>query len=246
MQDFEKERHKRTQMLLGDGAVERLGRTRVAIFGIGGVGGYALEALVRTGVTSIDIIDADTISASNLNRQIIALEDTVGRPKVEVARERALSINSSAKITAHECFYSPEDECGIDLADYDYIIDAIDTLDAKCHLIKRASDAGVPIISSMGTGGKTDPTRIKITDIYKTSVCPLARSVRTRLRKMGIKSLRVVFSDEEPRVADTVVDTHGERVVHRAPGSIMLVPAAAGLAMAHEVISYLLNKEGEE
>ncbi|MBQ4071542.1 MAG: tRNA threonylcarbamoyladenosine dehydratase [Clostridia bacterium] len=245
MTDFELERHSRTEMLLGEGAAERLGRTRVAIFGMGGVGGYALEALVRTGVLNIDVIDADTVSPSNLNRQIIALESTVGRMKTEAARERALAINSAACIKVHSCFYSPEDECGICLSDYDYIIDAIDTVDAKCHLIKRAAEAGVPIISSMGTGGKTDPTKIKIADIYKTSVCPLARTVRTRLRKMGIKSLRVVYSEEEPRRA-VVEDTHGDRVVHRAPGSIMLVPAAAGLAMAYEVINYLLTEGGKE
>lgn len=234
------ERSARTEMLLGAEAIERLSRTRVALFGVGGVGGYALEALVRTGVVNIDIFDSDTVSPSNLNRQIIATEETLGMSKCEAARARAIAINSEAKITIHEMFYTPENYGEIDLRAYDYIIDAIDTVDSKCTLIEEAVRCGVKIISSMGTGGKLDPTKIEITDIYKTSVCPLARAVRSRLKRAGIKKLKVVYSKEEP-IKKYVEDTHGGLTLHRAPGSAVFVPAAAGLALAYEVVKDIIE-----
>lgn len=229
-------------MLLGDGTISLLATTRVAIFGIGGVGGYALEALARCGVGVIDVIDADDVSWSNLNRQILATEHTVGKRKVDVAIERCRSINSNITVNPIYDFYSPENADGYDLTKYDYIIDAIDTLSSKCELICRASRAGVPIISSMGTGGKLDPTLLEVADIYKTSVCPLARAVRTELRKRGIKKLKVVYSKEEAEKR-TVTDTHGGKTVHRVPGSAIFVPAAAGLILAREAVCDILNKK---
>ena len=234
------ERNKRTEMLLGEDAIERLSLTRVAIFGIGGVGGYALEALVRTGVLNIDIFDSDTVSRSNLNRQIIATESTIGMSKCEAAKARAREINSSANIVIHEMFYSDENKNAVDLTRYDYIIDAIDTLSSKCALIEEATRLNVKIISSMGTGGKLDPTKIEVTDIYKTSVCPLARAVRAQLKKRGIKKLKVVYSKEDP-IKKYVEDTHGGLTLHRAPGSVVFVPASAGLALAYEVIKDILG-----
>ena len=228
-------------MLLGEGKISTLASTRVAIFGIGGVGGYALEALARCGVGTIDVIDADDVSSSNLNRQILATEDTVGRRKVDVAIERCKSINSEITVIPIYDFYSPENADKFDLTVYDYVIDAIDTLASKCELISRAAAAGVPIISSMGTGGKLDPTLLEVSDIYKTSVCPLARAVRTELRKRGVKKLKVVYSREEQEKR-TVVDTHGGKAVHRAPGSAIFVPAAAGLILAREVVCDVLKK----
>ena len=229
-------------MLLGDGTISLLATTRVAIFGIGGVGGYALEALARCGVGVIDVIDADDVSWSNLNRQILATEHTVGKRKVDVAIERCRSINSNITVNPIYDFYSPENADGYDLTKYDYIIDAIDTLSSKCELICRASRAGVPIISSMGTGGKLDPTLLEVADVYKTSVCPLARAVRTELRKRGIKKLKVVYSKEEAEKR-TVTDTHGGKTVHRVPGSAIFVPAAAGLILAREAVCDILNKK---
>ena len=189
-------RFERTALLLGEEGLKRLSVARVAIFGVGGVGGYALEALVRSGVENIDLFDADTVSLSNINRQIIATEKTVGMPKVEAARERALDINPCAKIGTYQVFYSKDNAEQFDLSVYDYIIDAIDSVSSKIHLIVKASEAGVKIISSMGAGNKLDPTKFEVADIYSTSVCPLARVMRTELRKRGIKSLKVVYSKE--------------------------------------------------
>lgn len=220
----------RTELMLGENAMQRLAGTRVAIFGVGGVGGYALEALVRSGVGEIDVIDFDTVSESNINRQIIATENTVGRYKVDVCRERALSINSEVKIRAIRSFFSVDNADEFDLSAYDYIIDAIDTVSAKLELIVRAQKAGTPIISSMGAGNKLDPTRFEVSDIYKTSVCPLARVMRTELKKRGVKKLKVVYSKEEP--IKRTVDGDGRH----APGSIAFVPSVVGLIIAGEVI----------
>ena len=220
----------RTELMLGEDAMKRLAGTRVAIFGVGGVGGYALEALVRSGVGEIDVIDFDTVSESNINRQIIATEDSVGKYKVDVCRERALSINSEVKINAIRSFFSVDNADEFDLAKYDYIIDAIDTVSAKIELIVRAQAAGVKIISSMGAGNKLDPTRFELSDIYKTSVCPLARVMRTELKKRGVKKLKVVYSKEEP-IRRTVVGNG-----RHAPGSIAFVPSVVGLIIAGEVI----------
>ena len=230
------ERFSRTRLLLGDEAIEKLAATRVAIFGVGGVGGYVAEALCRSGVGSIDLIDADTVSESNINRQIIALSSTVGKPKVEVMRERMLEINPSVKITTYEIFYSEENSGTVDISSYDYVVDAIDTVKSKLHLIERAKACGVKIISSMGAGNKLDPTAFEVSDIYKTSVCPLARVMRTELRKRGVSSLKVVYSKEEPRHA--VVDDEGCR---HSPGSIAFVPSVVGLIIAGEVIKDVIS-----
>ena len=225
------ERLSRTALLLGEEAIDKLAATRVAIFGVGGVGGYVAEALCRSGVGSIDLIDADTVSESNINRQIIALTSTVGRAKVDVMRERMLDINPDVSVKTHEIFYSEECSEKIDLSEYDYVVDAIDTVKSKLHLIERAKACGVKIISSMGAGNKLDPTAFEVSDIYKTSVCPLARVMRTELRKRGIKDLKVVYSKEEPYRA--VAEGEGTR---HAPGSVAFVPSVVGLIIAGEVI----------
>ena len=228
-------------MLLGDDAEQKLTATRVAIFGVGGVGGYTLEALVRAGVGTIHVIDADTLSESNLNRQILATRESVGRVKVEVAKERALSINPNVNVITSEEFYSPENSSFFNPHDYDYVVDAIDTVSAKVHLIKTVKDAGVPIISAMGAGGKLDPTKFEVADIYKTSVCPLARVMRNELKKCGIKHLKVVYSKEES-IKKTVIDTaFGEKVTHRVPGSVSFVPSVMGLIIAGEVIKDIVG-----
>ncbi|MCD8179877.1 MAG: tRNA threonylcarbamoyladenosine dehydratase [Firmicutes bacterium] len=230
------DRFSRTRLLIGKNGMERLSAARVAVFGVGGVGGYAVEALVRSGVGTVDIFDNDTVSLTNLNRQIIATEETVGRYKVDVMRERALSINPDVVINAHNCFYMPDNADEYDLSEYTYIIDAVDTVTAKIELIVRAEKAGVPIISSMGAGNKLDPSRFEVSDIYKTSVCPLARTMRRELKRRGIRKLKVVYSKEEPiRPAET--DTDGESGARKSiPGSVAFVPAAAGLIAAGEVI----------
>lgn len=227
-------RFSRTELMLGREAMTRLATTRVAIFGVGGVGGYALEALVRSGVGSIYIADPDTVSESNINRQIIATSSTVGRYKVDVAKERAKEINPNVKINAERIFYSAENSHGVDLSAFDYIIDAIDSVSSKIELISRANAAGVPIISSMGAGNKLDPTAFKVADIYKTSVCPLARVMRTELRRRGIKKLKVVYSEEEPMKC--VADEDNPQITRHAPGSIAFVPSVVGLIIAGEVI----------
>lgn len=219
----------RTSLLLGKDGTERLSKARVAVFGAGGVGGYAIEALVRSGVGEIDIFDSDTVSVSNLNRQIIATTDTVGKDKTEVAKERILSINPNCKVTAHTVFYSPENAENYDLSVYDYIIDAIDSVASKIELVVRAKSAGVKIISSMGAGNKLDPTAFEVADIYKTSVCPLARVLRSQLKKRKIASLKVVYSKEEPIKPPFETDV-------RVPGSVAFVPSVAGLIIAGEVI----------
>lgn len=234
MQNKNKETLSRTELLLGADAMSNLGAARVIIFGVGGVGGYALEALVRSGVGSITAVDADTVSLSNINRQIIATEKTVGRLKVEVARERALEINPDIEFNAISLFYTEENAQSINLSDYDYVIDAIDTVKSKIVLIINATAAGVPIISSMGTGNKLDPTAFKVADIYKTSVCPLARVVRTELKKRGIKNLKCVYSEELPK--NTVVEDETLPKTRHSPASIATIPAVAGLIIANEVI----------
>ena len=218
----------RTALLLGEEGVARLKGARVAVFGAGGVGGYAIEALCRSGVGEIDVFDSDTVSVSNLNRQIIATKDTVGKAKVDVARDRILSINPSCRVNTHEVFYSPENAAEYDLTVYDYVIDAIDSVTSKIELIVRACEAGVRIISSMGAGNKLDPTAFEVADIYKTSVCPLARALRSQLKKRGVNALKVVYSKEEPIKS-------GEGEV-RVPGSVAFVPSVAGLIIAGEVI----------
>ena len=234
-----KEIFKRTEILLGDEAMARLAASRVAIFGVGGVGGYTLEALVRSGVGSLHIIDPDTVSESNINRQIIATHETVGMKKIEAARLRALSINPDLKIETSDLFYSEENSSALDLAEYDYIVDAIDSVKSKLHLIENAKKCGVPIISSMGAGNKLDPTRFEVADISKTSVCPLAKVIRTELRKRGINHLKVVYSKEEPIHA--VADAENSKITRHAPGSIAFVPSVVGLIIAGEVVGDLIK-----
>ena len=223
------ERFSRTELLIGKENVERLGRARVAVFGVGGVGGYAVEALVRSGVGTLDLIDADVVSLSNVNRQIIATEKTVGRAKVDVAKERALEINPDIKVNTYKIFYLPETAGQFDFTLYDYVVDAIDTVTGKLGLIMQAKEAGVPVISCMGAGNKLDAAAFRVEDIYRTSVCPLAKVMRRELKKRGVKDLKVVYSKEEP-----------VKKGNQIPGSIAFVPPAAGLILAGEVVKDLL------
>lgn len=239
----------RTKLLLGDDGVKRLMRARVAVFGVGGVGGYAVEALARSGVGAIDLVDHDRVCSSNLNRQIIATTSTIGQYKVDVMRARILEINADAAVRVHRCFFLPETAKEFDFSAYSYVVDAVDTVTAKIALVMEAQRAGVPVISSMGAGNKLDALAFEVADIYETSVCPLARVMRRELKKRGIPELKVVYSKEKPRKplwndgdgADAVepcVPEDGQpgfgcRV---APGSVAFVPSVAGLILAGEVI----------
>lgn len=228
-------RFSRTELLLGKENMEKLSRCRVAVFGVGGVGGYAFEALVRSGVGEIDIFDNDKVDITNLNRQIIATNENIGTYKVDAAYNRAKIINPEIKINKHCVFYDKESAEGFDFSCYDYIIDAIDSVSSKLLLIENAVKSGVPIISSMGTGNKLNPTLLEVSDIYKTSVCPLAKVMRYELKKRGIKNLKVVYSKEEPIKITAQNDTK------KTIGSISFVPATAGLIIASEVIKGLTN-----
>ncbi len=231
----------RTELLLGSEGMEKIKSSHVAIFGVGGVGGYVVEALVRSGVGEIDLIDNDEVSLTNLNRQIIATRSTVGRPKVDVAKERALEINRDCKVNAYKMFYLPETADSFDFSKYDYVVDAIDTVAGKLEIIKRAVEAGVPVISSMGAGNKMEASMLEVADISKTSVCPLARVMRKKLKEMGIEHLKVVYSKEQP-VKPLLPPDESEYELkggRPAPGSNAFVPAAAGLIIAGEVIKDL-------
>lgn len=230
-----KESMERTAYLIGEKGVECLKGKHVALFGVGGVGGYIAEALGRAGVGTLTLVDKDTVSVSNINRQIIATYDTIGRLKTEVMAERLHSINPEMTVECMDCFFLPDTAESFDFTRYDYVVDAVDTVTAKLELVKRAQMAGVPIISCMGTGNKLDPSRFEITDITKTTVCPLAKVMRRELKKRGITKLKVLFSREEP-------------IKHEAgavPGSISYVPPVAGLMIAGEVIKDLLREEKE-
>lgn len=230
----------RTRLLLGDDGIEKLKNARVAVFGVGGVGGYAVEALARAGVGSLDLIDNDTVACSNLNRQIIATHDTIGKLKVDVAADRVHAINPDCTVRVYRTFYLPENKDQFDFSQYDYVVDAIDTVSGKISLVLQAKETGVPIISAMGAGNKLDPSRFEVADLYKTSVCPLARVMRTECRKRGIKHLKVVYS-KEPLVTplESAEDmAPGKRSV---PGSVSFVPAAAGLILAGEVVRDLVG-----
>ena len=237
----------RTEMLLGVGAMDKLKNAHVAVFGVGGVGGYVVEALARSGVGKFDLIDNDTVALSNINRQIIATHSTVGKYKVDVMKERILDINPKAEVTVHKCFYLPENADEFDSTKYSYIVDAIDTVTAKLDLIVRAKAAGVPIISSMGTGNKLDPTQLEVTDIYKTSVCPLARVMRTELKKRGIPKLKVVYSKEQPRKVQKKetekINSENTGRIKDVPGSVAFVPSVAGLIIAGVVIDDIKGEE---
>lgn len=229
----------RTELLLGEEAVEQLSKSHVAVFGVGGVGGYVAEALARTGIGTFDLIDRDTVSVSNINRQIIATHNTVGKVKVEVMKERILQINPAAEVNIHKCFFLPENAGEFEFSRYSYVVDAVDTVTAKLELVMQAQKAGVPIISSMGAGNKLDPSKFEVTDIYKTSVCPLAKVMRRELKKRGVKKLKVVYSTEkalEPKI--DLSEEEGRRAV---PGSVAFVPSVAGLIAAGEVIKDLIT-----
>lgn len=228
----------RTSLVIGRDAVRKLFNKRVAVFGVGGVGGAAVEALARIGVGTIDLFDNDTVNLSNINRQIIATYDNVGKLKVEAARDRILAINPGAEVNCFPIFYLPENADSYDLSVYDYVLDAIDTVSAKIELVKRCTELNVPIISSMGTGNKLDPTAFTVADISKTEVCPLARAMRRSLKKLGINHLKVVYSKEIPITA--YIDNENEK---RVPGSVSFVPPVAGYIMAAESIKDMIKDE---
>ena len=232
----------RTELLLGAEAMEKLKNSRVAVFGIGGVGGYAVEALARSGVGALDLIDDDMVCLTNLNRQIIALHSTVGQPKAEVAAARVKYINPDCNVRTYRTFYTPETAGEFDFSQYDYVIDAIDTVTGKIGLVLQAKDAGVPIISSMGAGNKLDPTAFKVADIYKTRICPLARVMHRELKKRGVKNLKVVYSEEEAMtpLPDLMPESGGHKK-RMTPGSVAFVPSVAGLIIAGEVVKDLIR-----
>ena len=242
----------RTELLLGRTGMERLAAARVAVFGIGGVGGYTVEALARSGVGHLDLIDDDRVCLTNINRQIIATRATVGKYKVDVARDRILSINPKAEVTVHKTFYTPETASQFDFAQYDYVVDAIDTVTGKLELIMQADRAGTRIISCMGAGNKMDPTAFKVADIYETSVCPLARVMRRELKKRGIRKLKVVYSKEPPLtpIDDMAISCRSYCICppgtarkctqrRQVPGSNAFVPSVAGLILAGEIVREL-------
>ena len=234
---MEENQFERTALLLGKASVERLARKRVAVFGVGGVGGFVCEGLVRAGIGAIDIVDKDTVALSNINRQLIALHSTVGKNKVDVLEERLKDINKNLIIKKYKCFFLPETSETFDFREYDYVVDAIDTVTGKIELILKVKEAGVPIISAMGAGNKLEPAGFQVSDIYKTSVCPLARVMRRELKKRGVDKLKVVYSKEEPIKPQF---EEGEEVV---PGSISFVPPVVGLIIAGEVVKDLIRVE---
>lgn len=236
------EQFSRTRILLGNTAMEKLNNARVAVFGIGGVGGYTVEALVRSGVGAVDIVDSDVVALSNLNRQIIALHDTVGEYKVDVMEKRIHQINPDCKVKSYKCFYLPETKDKFDFSKYDYIVDAVDTVTAKIQLVMEAKEKNVPIISSMGAGNKMNPADFIVDDIYKTSVCPLAKVMRRELKKRGVDGLKVVYSKEEALSPAISLEELGERLPEgkkSIPGSNAFVPSVVGLIIASEVIKDL-------
>lgn len=237
----------RTELLIGQAALEKLQNSRVAIFGVGGVGGYVCEALVRSGVGHFDLIDNDAVSLTNINRQIIALHSTIGKLKVDVMKERMLDINPDVDVSVHPCFYLPETADQFDFSNYDYVVDAIDTVTGKIEIIVQADAHQVPVISSMGAGNKLNPAMMEVSDIYKTSVCPLARVIRRELKKRHIKHCKVVYSKEkaiQPSQASLekyVADSEENFTKKSIPGSTAFVPSVAGLILASEVIKDLIT-----
>lgn len=230
----------RTKLLLLDEGMEKLRNARVAVFGIGGVGGYVAEALARSGVGALDLIDHDTVDVTNINRQIIALYSTVGRLKTEVMQERIQDINPSCLVRTHDCFFLPETEEKFNFSEYSYVVDAVDTVTAKLHIVELANKCGVPVISSMGAGNKLDPAQFEVADIYDTSVCPLAKVMRRELKKRGIKKLKTVYSKENP------IKHEGKTAEEkRTPGSVAFVPSVAGLILASEVVRDLAERSEE-
>lgn len=235
----------RSELLFGKSGIDKLADSRVAVFGIGGVGGFVVEALVRSGVGEIDIIDNDTVALSNLNRQIIATHSTIGRYKVDVMKERIMDINPKCKVNVSRCFYLPENKEEFDFSKYDYVVDAIDTVSGKISLVVQANESNTPIISSMGAGNKMHPELFEVDDIYNTSICPLARVMRRELKKRNIKNLKVVYSKEEPikQLGEALEDGNENESAKRkiAPGSNAFVPSVVGLIIASQVIKDLIN-----
>ncbi len=230
------ERFSRTQLLIGADGLQKLHNARVAVFGVGGVGGYVVEALARSGVGGLTLIDPDRVSESNINRQIIALSSTVGQYKTHAAKARALDIYPACKVETLEIFYSP-DVTDFDFSSFDYVVDAVDTVSAKLAIIERAKSANIPVIASMGAGNKLNPTLFEVADIAKTSVCPLARVMRRELKKRGIEHVKVVYSKEEPLPAKAVDEESGKAI----PASIAFVPSVVGLIIAAEVVKDLIE-----
>ena len=247
------EQFSRTELLIGRIGLDKLQKARVAVFGVGGVGGYVVEALARSGIGTLDIIDADKICLSNLNRQIIATHKTIGAYKVDVAKERILDINPDAVVHAHRCFYLPDTADQFEFSQYDYVVDAIDTVTGKIELVMQAKQANTPIISSMGAGNKMNPTAFRVADIYKTNVCPLAKVMRRELKKRGIDKLKVVYSEEKPLTpivetgsqytCDTLGNVREGSPRRQTPGSNAFVPSVVGLIIASEVIKDIIAKE---
>lgn len=229
----------REELLIGKEAIEILKNSRVAVFGVGGVGGFVVEVLARCGVGTIDVIDNDVVDPSNINRQIIATVDTIGQEKVNVVEQRIKSINPNAVVNKHRCFFLPETAKDFDFTRFDYVVDAIDTVSGKIEIILQAKKAGVPVISCMGAGNKLDPTAFVVTDIYKTSVCPLARVMRQKLKKLGVRDLKVVYSTEKAMKPNYPPDMPPQRKV--APGSVAFVPSVAGIIAGGEVIKDLIG-----
>ncbi len=229
----------RTGLLIGKEGINRIKNSKIIIFGIGGVGGYVVEALARSGAENLTLVDNDTVSISNINRQIIALHSTVGMAKVDVMKNRILDINPNVKVNAINCFYNAEASAQFDFSKYDYVIDAIDTVSAKIDIIEKCYSLNVPVISSMGAGNKLNPTEFEVADIYKTSVCPLARVMRYELKKRGIKKLKVVYSKEKPIETDSPIEEESKKKV---PGSISFVPSVVGLIIASEVIKDIIGE----
>lgn len=230
------ERFKRTELILGSSALDKLKNARVAVFGIGGVGGYVAEALARCGVGALDLTDSDTVAESNINRQIIALTSTIGMYKVDAMRERISEINPECTVNVYTCFYLPETKSMFDFTQYDYVVDAVDTVTAKIAIIEQAKAAGVPVISSMGAGNKLHPELFELADISQTSVCPLAKVMRGELKKKGITDVKVVYSKEKALKPSQTISDGGKRQI---PGSIAFVPSAAGLIIAGEVVRHI-------
>lgn len=229
----------REELLIGKEAIEILKNSRVAVFGVGGVGGFVVEVLARCGVGTIDVIDNDVVDPSNINRQIIATADTIGQEKVNVIEQRIKSINPNAVVNKHRCFFLPETAKDFDFTRFDYVVDAIDTVSGKIEIILQAKKAGVPVISCMGAGNKLDPTAFVVTDIYKTSVCPLARVMRQKLKKLGVQDLKVVYSTEKAMKPNYPPDMPPQRKA--APGSVAFVPSVAGIIAGGEVIKDLIG-----
>lgn len=229
----------REELLIGKDAIEILKNSRVAVFGVGGVGGFVVEVLARCGVGTIDVIDNDVVDPSNINRQIIATVDTIGQEKVDVVEQRIKSINPNAVVNKHRCFFLPETAKDFDFTRFDYVVDAIDTVSGKIEIILQAKKAGVPVISCMGAGNKLDPTAFVVTDIYKTSVCPLARVMRQKLKKLGVQDLKVVYSTEKAMKPNYPPDMPPQRKA--APGSVAFVPSVAGIIAGGEVVKDLIG-----